>query len=199
MVGSSALAEPVAHCLTIIQQCHAAEVRQELPLMNRLLSKTIRSVFDNKMTGPPFNMTIDSTAIAAQGTRVYGITYDGIRCFVVLMFSQWDDIFTIECAWSRDQVFPAYQLCRNPRSFAEYNIQAHPQNVESFRFRLCNLWNPKDMWWRVIDPEEKPKILSATPVLFSGDMESATNNAIKEIENYAIPYFKRIVNHEYNE
>jgi hypothetical protein len=182
--------------------------------MKSALAKSVRRLFDQRLRKElPFFMP-DSVAVVPNGWRAFcWKPRPDLNCYLILAIDMMHDRFTIECAWSRTGLFPAYIGLQYPKSWPDMGISQDEAQGGQFRFRLGHLIQPNDLWWWIVpEGEHHRKMDEFADAVIAQDEAGVRNslervgrthealanvqpmvdNAVKMIVEYAIPYFRRL-------
>ena len=130
-----------------------------------------------------------------------------LTVFVSFQISQKHDSFTTECAWSTKGRFPASMTQMFPRDIPESGIRHDDPIDGEFRFRLGELFAPRqDFWWHLSPQLTIEDVLRQQQhVIRTGNLEEefpieqaiarvpeAVNDALDRIVRHALPYFGEV-------
>jgi hypothetical protein len=133
----------------------------------------VRSLFEKELRQrmPGFHL-VEAQEIPP-GSRVYRWSAElRLSFFLMLFISPKGNAFTVECAWSESDEWPAYVLSDSPDDAPRQG---------AVRFRVGQLWGADDFWWR-------PRI-AQTP---EEQVRPAVQDAVERIERYVVPYFEKV-------
>jgi hypothetical protein len=174
--------------------------------MRRKLAKVVRSRFKRQLGLRLPGFVEDPAAIAPPGWPVYALDFaPNLTFYIVLAVHSMRDSFTAEGAWSHNGRFPSDAGLLWPRSFPEVGVRQDTPRDGGFRFRLTNLWQPRDDWWDLIArkssverEKEDEMSLEAGVIPAAPSLEEALSristviDAIGRIEQYLLPYFDEV-------
>jgi hypothetical protein len=171
------------------------------------LGKAVRDRFRKQMSlrFPGFKETRGAEVPA--GWQVFGLEVaPDMAFYVVLAIFPKEDRFAFEGAWTRNGRFPAYVGLLNPKGFPDAAVRRDEAHSGDFRFRLANLWQPRDHSWDLVPPPslqefmrqqnemirhgklpEEPPIEEAL-----GKVDALVDDALAKIDEYLLPYFDQV-------
>lgn len=165
----------------------------EVSLMHKAYTKTFKEKFSSALSVALPDFRLSRLQRNAHRGRLYSQNAgNGVTLFVALILHDNADEFSIDIGFSRDGLCPEESFFLAPNETLA---------LPSVLFRLSEFWGDKDPWWVIEEylPIDKQKTrmeqagtIALPPEEFNPKIDTLVSDAIRGLQQYAVPYFNAL-------